>query len=127
MAIATTQASAFDCDAFESTPLLNEQFLGDVISATSTATMRQIAETFWSAADDLTVQLEAACAQRDAEGRNVAAHTLKGAAGNVGGARLAELARQIEYADPDQAAALAPHLRATLADTRAALDARLAD
>ncbi len=126
MAIAATPASASDREPLASTPLLNEQFLSDVITATSTAIMRQIADTFWDAAADLTTQLETACARNDPSARKLAAHTLKGAAGNVGGARLAELARQLEDAEPSDAAALVTHLGAIIADTRAALDARLA-
>ncbi len=67
---------------------------------------------------------ELAAAGDRADRWRTAAHSLKGAAGNIGAMAVAELAARAERAAPD--AALLAELQATFALTRATVDRRAA-
>ena len=80
---------------------------------------REVAEAFVESGRELLAQLEAAVPRSDAAQVRLHAHSLKGAAANIGARTLADLALHIEEAGReerlDEAARLLPELRAALA------------
>ena len=60
--------------------------------------MEELAEVFFSEADMRLAELREAAGRGDAAGLTRAAHTLKGASGNMGARRLAALCQELEEA-----------------------------
>ncbi|MBB4657552.1 Hpt domain-containing protein [Parvularcula dongshanensis] len=57
-----------------------------------------ILDAFWQSNDELADQLSNALSSQDIDAIAKAAHALKGSASNLGAVRMAETAREIEYA-----------------------------
>jgi len=62
------------------------------------ALAKRVAETFWSAMPDEIADLEARVHAGDAAGAERIAHTIRGAAANIGGDALRDVAHRLEIA-----------------------------
>lgn len=110
-----------------SAPLVDRSALDPIMKVTGVAVMRRIIDAFWGEADTMVGALGAAIASGDQDSIRKAAHTLKGAASNVGAGRTARIAAAMEKADAAQARLLMPALTHTLTETRPALESLLSE
>lgn len=108
-------------------PLVDRSALDPIMKVTGAAVMRRIIDAFWGEADTMLGALNSAIAAGDQDTIRKAAHTLKGAASNVGAGRAARIAAAMERADPEQARALMAALTQSLEATRPALEEVLRD
>ncbi len=103
-------------------PLVDRSALDPIMKVTGPAVMRRIIDAFWAEAGAMTGALNTAIASGQQEEIRRAAHTLKGAASNVGAGRAARIAAAMEKADPAQARVLLAALEQSLEQTRPALE-----
>lgn len=101
-------------------PLVDRAAVEALKAATGPQVLGSIVDDFWPAADGLCADIAAA---GDAEARRRAAHTMKGAAANMGAQRAAFVAKLLEKADESELEPLTAALRAALADARPEFDA----
>jgi HPt (histidine-containing phosphotransfer) domain-containing protein len=106
-------------------PLIDHSAIEPIMRMTGIPVMRRIVDAFWSATGEMIGSLRAAIESGDTENIRKAAHSLKGAASNVGAGRVASIVGSIERAAPAEAETLFPDLEQALEDTRPALDAFL--
>lgn len=114
--------------SYQALPLLDEPALNDLKDMLGDA-LREISDSFLEGLDAEVGAIEAALTEGGMP-LKAAAHSLKGSAGNLGARRLAGLSSAIEKAAMDGRLAdcltMAPDLKPTAAQTRAAIDAYMA-
>jgi len=103
-------------------PLVNAEALEPLLTAAGAAAVGSILAAFWAQADQLADALQASAEDGDAERARRVAHELKGCAANVGAGRVSAIAAHMERLPADEIAALAPQLKAAIADSRPALE-----
>lgn len=108
--------------AHDTHPLVDRSALDPIMGATGVEVMRRIVDAFWDAADDMMAAIETAVNSGDAVAIQKAAHTMKGAASNIGAGRAAKVAASMETAGPERAPGLLAELRVTMDETRPALN-----
>jgi HPt (histidine-containing phosphotransfer) domain-containing protein len=106
-------------------PTIDEEQIGSLAEMAGVAVVETILDAFWESTNTLTADLGAALGVRD--GKRVAelGHALKGSAANIGAARLAVRAREIEDAakagDLDRAISVLRSFADDVAATRVAI------
>ncbi len=103
-------------------PLVDRSAIDPIMKVTGVAVMRRIVDVFWNTRDEMVGDLRAALHSGDPETFRRAAHTLKGAASNVGAGRAARIAAVMEKTPPADAMPMLSALEKALEDTRPALD-----
>ncbi|MGF1463447.1 MAG: PAS domain S-box protein [Maricaulaceae bacterium] len=111
---------------FSASPLVDRGTLDPIIKLAGADAIRPVIQEFWSNADELVEEIETAVRAQDATARRRAAHTLKGAAANVGARRAADVCKALETTETEEAAVLIDALRAALAAARPELETILA-
>lgn len=102
-------------------PLVDRSALEPILRVTGPVVMRGIMDSFWKAADDMMAAIDSAIAADDKTALLRAAHTLKGAAANIGAGRAAAISAKLEKVEPASADPIVARLRETMKDTRPAL------
>lgn len=116
------QEDRFDMTDALDAPLVDRSTLEPIIEAAGAETMARVLDAFWAQSEPMMNAVAEACETRDAEKLRHAAHDLKGAASNVGAARVAAIAAAMEPGPADEACEMLPSLRNALTDTKPALD-----
>lgn len=101
-------------------PLVNDTVYNDIVSIAGKDAFFAILETFYPVADELLASLRQACTENDCQTRKEAAHSLKGAAANIGAQRAAAVCAQLEECEPGAAGDLVASLEKIMPDTYAA-------
>lgn len=104
-------------------PVVDPAFYHEMVGVVGEEAFSSILETFHPVANELTDELAAAIAAKDADARKEAAHSLKGSAANVGATRAAALCQTLETCSQDEAEQLLAPLKDALAQTPAAFKA----
>lgn len=108
------------------TDLLDLEQLSGLAEAAGVDAVRMILEAFWESTDELTNALTSALAANDADACIKAGHALKGSSANLGAARLANRAKDIEMAARDgkieEARTLFSQFAGDISLTRSAMD-----
>lgn len=105
--------------------LVNPEFLTPLIRMAGADRVRGIVEAFWASADELLNEYDRATASGDAETAYRAAHSLKGAASNVGAEQIAAIAKDLQTADGETRARLRAEVDAAVEATRPKIEALL--
>lgn len=105
--------------------MIDASILDELKSFAGAEACAAILEAFWEGADELVAAMQAAHAAGNLDGLSRAAHSLKGAALNVGAAEAAAIAKSLERPGP-QAGAELDRLTVVLGQTRPLLDHALA-
>lgn len=125
MVVFGSQASTSDIDHAQA-PLLNEHLLNELLAATGPDVFQEIVDAFWPIAHELRTELSRAQEAGSQQQLRENAHSLRGAAGNVGGARIAALCAQLEVEPLERAPELLEALDEALSLTPLALAQRIA-
>lgn len=78
--------------------VIDELQIGGLAEAAGVDGVRYILDAFWTSTEELSAQLRAALAENDDHNVAQIGHTLKGSSANIGAARMADRARDIEMA-----------------------------
>ncbi len=116
------QEDRFDMTDALDAPLVDRSTLEPIIQAAGAETMARVLDAFWTQSEPMMNAVEDACEAQDAEKLRHAAHDMKGAASNIGAARVASFAAAMEPGPVDEACEMLSALRNALVDTRPALD-----
>lgn len=107
-------------------PLVDMSMIEPILQLAGAERVQTIIDSFWVSVEELLNQFLDAYLAQDQEAYKRAAHSIKGAAANIGANRLSEIARQLENASDDETKALFVELETCLRDTRPAIAKKMA-